>query len=207
MNPDDDPVPHDEVADRQPITNEPDEGVGARVIPPPPTDDQSLWQTSAPASVVQKPWFLPTIVGGGALLVGLLLGGVIGSVVATASFEAEAQAAADAKESAAKKADAAKLKIFDDAVKKCSLSGKVVVADGGHSMIVDAAGEDFGSGDVDFGELDCIISAVDTPASVKSKMYETRSLDGRQEGEWGDISASWSYHPDDGLDIIFELHE
>ncbi|MFF2272218.1 hypothetical protein ACFVTX_08080 [Agromyces sp. NPDC058136] len=209
MNVDDEqPVPSGEIPEQLPVVGA-DEVAAPEITPgpPPPVTDPSVEQTAATVPVVQKPWFLPTIVGGGALVVGLLLGGMIGSTAATASFEAEAQAAAEAEESAAKEAEAAKLKIFSDAVKKCSVSGKVVVTDGGHSMIIDAAGEEFGSGDVDFGELDCIISAVDTPASVRSKMYETRSLDGRQEGAWGDLTASWSYHPDDGLDIIFELQE
>lgn len=83
----------------------------------------------------------------------------------------------------------------------------VEIADAGKTMIVDGEGEDFGSGDVSLTDLDCIIEAVGTPASVKEMMYSTRSLDGRQSGEWDDISASWGYHPDDGLDIIFELDD
>ncbi|KRC59153.1 hypothetical protein ASE14_15355 [Agromyces sp. Root81] len=118
---------------------------------------------------------------------------------------AEAAAAAKSEKTAAEKAEADRLAVFGDAVKRCGLHGKVEIADNGGTLIVDGAGEDLGSGEVDFGELDCIIDAVDTPTSVSSKMYETRSLDGRQEGEWDGVKASWSYHPDDGLDIIFEL--
>ena len=30
----------------------------------------------------------------------------------------------------------------------------------------------------------------------------SRALDGTQEQSWGDYSASWTYHPDDGLNIV-----
>lgn len=33
-------------------------------------------------------------------------------------------------------------------------------------------------------------------------MSQTRALDGTQHGTWGNISASWTYHPDSGLDAV-----
>lgn len=137
-------------------------------------------------------------------IVSLLLGAAVGSaatvVVVGAVQRAEASAAAEA-------AEQAKSEFFSDAARRCGLAGVVDIADQGRTMIVDGEGEDFGTGDVSLTELDCVIEAVGTPASVKELMYSTRSLDGRQAGEWDDISASWSYHPDDGLDIIFEIVE
>jgi hypothetical protein len=35
-------------------------------------------------------------------------------------------------------------------------------------------------------------------------MMETRALDGRQEETWSGYAVSWSYHPDDGFNAIFE---
>ncbi|WP_269142641.1 hypothetical protein [Georgenia yuyongxinii] len=36
-------------------------------------------------------------------------------------------------------------------------------------------------------------------------MTSTRALDGRQTAEWDGVVATWSFHPDDGLDVILEL--
>ena len=30
----------------------------------------------------------------------------------------------------------------------------------------------------------------------------TRALDGRQSATWAQFEASWTYHPDDGLDVL-----
>jgi hypothetical protein len=143
---------------------------------------------------------LPLVVG----VFGLALGSVLGATITASAISAQQAAEAEA---AAAAADEAKSEFFEDAARRCGLSGVVEIADEGHTMIVDGEGDDFGSGDVSLTDLDCIIDAVDTPASVKELMYSTRSLDGRQSGEWDDISASWGYHPDDGLDLIFELDD
>lgn len=56
-------------------------------------------------------------------------------------------------------------------------------------------------------EAEAKAAAVAAPTSVVELMYSTRSRDGWQSAEWDDVSASWGYHPDDGLDIIFELDD
>lgn len=48
----------------------------------------------------------------------------------------------------------------------------------------------------------CILAQVKTPDYVIAQMDRTRALDGTQHGSWGNISASWSYHPDSGLDVV-----
>lgn len=161
-------------------------------------------ETPPPTAAMPAPagsrWVVPIVVGVVSLLVGAAAGSAVTAVIIGAAQRAEAAAMAEA-------AEQAKSELFSDAAAQCNLDGVVEIADQGRTMIVDGEGEDFGSGDVSLTELDCIIEAVGTPASVKELMYSTRSLDGRQSGEWDDISASWSYHPDDGLDIIFEIVE
>lgn len=141
---------------------------------------------------------IPLAAGVAGLIVGAVLGSSITGAVTAAQHEAAEKAAIAA-------AEAAKSTFFADAAQRCGAAGVVEIADEGRTMIVDGEGEDFGSGDVTFTKLDCLLDEVNVPASVRSKMYATRSLDGRQSGEWDDISASWSYHPDDGLDLILEL--
>jgi len=43
-------------------------------------------------------------------------------------------------------------------------------------------------------------------SQVISRMSATRALDGMQDGQWEGISASWTYHPDDGLNITLTMN-
>lgn len=173
------------VPPRPPVPGPPD----AESAPPPRTSPR-----------VRPRWVLPVVTG----VLGLVLGALLSAVVTASAIAVRQQAETEA---AAVAAEEAKSEFFEDAARRCGLTGVVEIADEGKTMIVDGAGEEVGSGDVDFTDLDCIIEAVDAPASVVELMYQTRSLDGRQSADWDDVTASWSYHPDDGLDIIFELDD
>lgn len=48
---------------------------------------------------------------------------------------------------------------------------------------------------------------LDIPDSVIEKMGSTRALDGVQTQICGDIEVRWSYHPDNGLEVIYSLVE
>lgn len=73
--------------------------------------------------------------------------------------------------------------------------------DGGATLLVDGKGGDDFSG-VDLAALGCILDTLKVPEAVKQKMSSTRALDGRQDGRWSEYDASWTYHPDNGLDLI-----
>ncbi len=45
------------------------------------------------------------------------------------------------------------------------------------------------------------------PSSVDTKMGQTRALDGVQTHTSNGVTVSWSYHPDNGLMVIYELSE
>jgi hypothetical protein len=45
------------------------------------------------------------------------------------------------------------------------------------------------------------------PDSVYDKMQHTRALDGRQEQKTADFTVSWTYHPDDGLNVLWEINQ
>lgn len=44
------------------------------------------------------------------------------------------------------------------------------------------------------------------PSSVAEKMSSTRALDGMQSQNCGDFTVSWTYHPDNGLKVIYEVN-
>jgi hypothetical protein len=75
------------------------------------------------------------------------------------------------------------------------------VADGGSTLVVDTAGATSASGADTAEELTCLLTWFDTPTSVTAQMERTRALDGMQNASWDGYSASWTYHPDAGLDI------
>ena len=42
------------------------------------------------------------------------------------------------------------------------------------------------------------------PESLYEKMEETRALDGKQSEENKKIKVTWTYHPDEGLEVMYE---
>lgn len=76
------------------------------------------------------------------------------------------------------------------------------VVDDGHTLVIDMRGQELGSGSLGATEVGCLLDALGAPAHVTSRMDKTRALDGMQDASWDGLAASWTYHPDDGLDII-----
>jgi hypothetical protein len=84
-----------------------------------------------------------------------------------------------------------------------SVSAHVVIGDNGMTMTVDrVAAEDNPGAHIE--QLDCILAALDTPHAVIFHMDSTRALDGMQADEWDGFHATWTYHPDDGINLIIE---
>jgi hypothetical protein len=90
---------------------------------------------------------------------------------------------------------------LEDAKEVCAPSTRgVAIGDDGTALIIDSAGaEEFPRSDLD--EVYCIFDELEVPDSVISQVENTRALDGRQGAEWGDYAATWTYHPDDGLNL------
>jgi hypothetical protein len=76
------------------------------------------------------------------------------------------------------------------------------LADGDHTLVIDTEGEEYGTGTDTFDGLTCTLGELDTPQSIIARMERTRALDGMQTAQWGDFEASWTFHPDDGVDLI-----
>jgi hypothetical protein len=82
------------------------------------------------------------------------------------------------------------------------------LADGGKTLIIDGRSESQqlngqGTG-VDSKTEACILKNLGVTAAVLNHMDNTRALDGRQTDSWDGFTASWTYHPDDGLDITIQ---
>ena len=77
------------------------------------------------------------------------------------------------------------------------------VDEDGSSLYMDGDGDESLGVNVDYQV--CVLQALDVPDSVVNRMSNTTSLMGVQTGSWDGIYASWTYHPNNGLDILLEL--
>ena len=91
-----------------------------------------------------------------------------------------------------------------DAAATCDVETNlwITVGDEGRSISMQSEGEE--AAGAAFEDLACVLLELDTPDSVINRIDSTRALDGRQTGTWDNYSASWGYHPDNGLDIVIE---
>lgn len=76
----------------------------------------------------------------------------------------------------------------------------IEAADDGQTLIID------GRGDVSSGasteDIAVSLMLLGMPQSVVARMDNTRALDGTQSASWNGFTATWTYHPDSGLDIV-----
>jgi hypothetical protein len=85
--------------------------------------------------------------------------------------------------------------IFDDEY--------IYVADDGNTLLMDGEGEEtWGASSSDIW---CVLDELNVPDSVVAKMEGTNSLQGVVSDSWDGIEAEWTYHPDDGFDVVLTL--
>lgn len=96
---------------------------------------------------------------------------------------------------------------FSTALTECELEGYrlLLLEDEGRTLFLDMEGEDPQSGLLSITEVGCVLDELDIPASTIRLMDTTRALDGRQTDSWDGIKATWSYHPDNGLDVLLVM--
>lgn len=90
---------------------------------------------------------------------------------------------------------------------QCRLSSAkgVTLMDENKSLELHTPGKDYGqSYGISIEKVDCVLQDIGATMATMSKMKKTRALDGTQSASWDAIEATWSYHPDNGFDIILE---
>jgi hypothetical protein len=92
-----------------------------------------------------------------------------------------------------------------DAYDTCGAeSAGALIADEESTLIIDTQGDDDADG-VDYETVGCLLAELGTPERVTQTMNSTRALDGRVTDSWDSFTASWSYHPDTGLDLVVSI--
>jgi len=87
---------------------------------------------------------------------------------------------------------------FSALISECT---KVSISGDQTSVTFDTEGEEDISGD-SLVEVYCSLAIVGAPDYVFDLIATTRALDGRQTESWGEFRASWSYHPNSGLQLV-----
>ncbi|MBK0421569.1 hypothetical protein JD292_05735 [Leucobacter sp. CSA2] len=77
------------------------------------------------------------------------------------------------------------------------------VQDDGESIRFDDAAK-FEPNRASASEIECFASSIGAPDSLEFKIGNTRAVDGTLNERWKDHQATWTYHPESGLNIVFE---
>ncbi|MEW1807536.1 hypothetical protein [Pseudarthrobacter sp. NPDC080039] len=93
--------------------------------------------------------------------------------------------------------------LIQQAAHSCAVTGSrySTIGDAGHTITLEGAPKNKSSG-LSLTEIVCVLDALSVPDSVVSQMDATRALDGMQRASWDKISATWTYHPDNGFRVI-----
>ncbi len=89
---------------------------------------------------------------------------------------------------------------FSVAYEACGEPAGVTLADGGTTLTIDTEGEEDWSG-ASITDLVCILDEIEVPTYIRDEIDNTNSLMGRQSAEYEGIKLSWSYHPNNGVDM------
>jgi hypothetical protein len=89
-----------------------------------------------------------------------------------------------------------------EAVKVCLPGGgSYQLGDDDGTLVIDGYGSKDTSG-MPVTDEACVLNQLRVSSAVTAQMDGTTAMQGRQTGHWSGYTASWTYHPDNGLDII-----
>lgn len=143
----------------------------------------------------RRVWIRPAVGALACVLVGSVLG------FGVAKIEMPAGPAAPT----ASPSPSASAQPIKEALSRCGVanSSYFTVGDGGKSLTVQTVGSKKSYG-ASIEDTYCVLRRLNAPDSAISRMGQTRALDGRQTANWKGYSASWGYHPDDGMNLVVE---
>lgn len=75
-------------------------------------------------------------------------------------------------------------------------SSRISVEDDGHTIVLDGVKEK------GYADLDCLLEELGTPRSIIAQIDSTTALQGQKHAESDGLTYDWSYHPDNGVDMV-----
>jgi hypothetical protein len=140
-------------------------------------------------------------VGVAGLLVVILVAGAVGFLIGQSSGKRAAmEAAAAATSSSAAASAAVKKSRLEETYDGCygaESDSNLQLTDGGQTIVVDT-GSQYGS----TRGMNCVLITLETPESIKARISSTTAMMGVQDAEHDGLHYSWSYHPDNGVDMV-----
>jgi len=94
---------------------------------------------------------------------------------------------------------------LESSVENCFLkeSSFAALDEDGKGLYLDGEGDE--SSGLPIALMACVLGELEVPDSVISRIDNTSSNMGQQTATWDGITALWSYHPNSGFDINFNL--
>lgn len=144
------------------------------------------------------------------LLLGVIAALLVVIVMLSVLLARDGGSVVDAKEAPALAEEpAVETNLFEDAMSACGVSDVAEgmgahLADEGSTLLLDGQGKEDSYGLLHQLQ-ECVLLETGMPDSIKSRLGSTRALDGTQNASWESIEATWTYHPNAGLDIILTL--
>ena len=95
---------------------------------------------------------------------------------------------------------------FPSALDACGISdgnSYIYIGDNGKTLLMDGEGE--ASAGAPSADVWCVLQELNVPDSTVARMEKTSSLMGVVSDSWDGISADWSYHPDNGFDVVLKF--
>lgn len=78
------------------------------------------------------------------------------------------------------------------------------LADEGHTLLLETAGDEDVLG-MEYTDVLCAFTELEMPTRVITQIGATRALDGRVSDSWDGLTATWSYHPSSGLNLMITI--
>lgn len=169
---------------------------------PNPTEPATVWAPAPPESKKPRTFSLAVVIVAAVAGIGV---GALGGILLSGGDDGDGGG-----DSTAAGAEPADISLdstrFELAYEACggaaALEPYLQVADEGTSIVIDGpSDESAGLADAITGTF-CVLKELEIPTYVTTQIENTTSLMGRQEASWDGIEASWSYHPDNGLDLV-----
>lgn len=134
-------------------------------------------------------------VGLAGLVAAVLAAGAIGFFIGrSGATESPSELAASVSRAAAQDP---RLRAAYDTCQSRDTDDTLSIVDEGTSIVVDTRSE-YGNP----AGMNCVLSEIDTPESILAQVGRTTSLMGVQEADHDGFHLSWSYHPDNGVNMV-----
>jgi hypothetical protein len=138
----------------------------------------------------------------GVAVVLILAAGAGGYAIGHNAASSADAAAASASAAAASSSADGRLRTAFDACRAEDSKNTMQLDDDGATIVVDT-GSKYGS----IAGVTCVWSHLNTPSSVTAKVASTTAMQGQQSATQDGIGYSWSYHPDNGLNMVITLSD